>query len=82
MFFLPSCNRTAFTPGKRVVPMHLTWFDDACSQLLHKRKEAKLQSLQDPNEMNGDNLNNAGTAASRSFGNNRRGQSKDKSDEQ
>jgi hypothetical protein len=33
------------------------WFE-GCSKLLHQRKQAKLQWLQDPSEINGDNLNN------------------------
>jgi hypothetical protein len=34
------------------------WFDEGCSILLDQRKHAKLQWLQDPSEINGDNLNN------------------------
>jgi hypothetical protein len=34
------------------------WFDEGCSELLDQRKQAKLQWLQDPSEINGDNLNN------------------------
>jgi hypothetical protein len=34
------------------------WFDEGCSKLLHHRKQAKLQWLQDPSEINGNNLNN------------------------
>jgi hypothetical protein len=33
------------------------WFDDGCSKLLDQRKEAKMQWLQDPSEINGDILN-------------------------
>jgi hypothetical protein len=40
------------------------WFEKACSKLLHQRKEAKLQWLQDPSEINGDNLNNVSCEAS------------------
>jgi hypothetical protein len=36
---------------------HRTWFDKGCSELLDQRKQAKLQWLQDPSEINGDNLN-------------------------
>jgi hypothetical protein len=35
---------------------HKPWFDEGCSKLLHQRKQAKLQWLQDLSEMNGDNL--------------------------
>jgi hypothetical protein len=34
------------------------WFDEGCSKLLDQRKQAKLQWLQDPSEINGDNLSN------------------------
>jgi hypothetical protein len=34
------------------------WFDEECSKLLDQRKQANLQRLQDPREINGDNLNN------------------------
>jgi hypothetical protein len=32
---------------------HKPWFDEECSQLLQQRKQAKLQWLQDPSEING-----------------------------
>jgi hypothetical protein len=32
------------------------WFDEACSKLVDQRKQAKLHWLQDPSEINGDNL--------------------------
>jgi hypothetical protein len=32
---------------------HKPWFDEECSKVLDQRKEAKLQWLQDPNEING-----------------------------
>jgi hypothetical protein len=37
---------------------HKPWFDEGCSKLLGQKKEDKLQWLQDPNEINGDNPNN------------------------
>jgi hypothetical protein len=37
---------------------HKPWFNDGCSKLLVQRKQTKLQWLQDPNEISGDNLNN------------------------
>jgi hypothetical protein len=37
---------------------HKPWFDERCSKLLDQKKQAKLQRLQDPNEINGDSLNN------------------------
>jgi hypothetical protein len=38
---------------------------------LDQRKQAKLQWLQDPNEINADNLNNVRSEASRNFRNKR-----------
>jgi hypothetical protein len=37
---------------------HKPWFDEECSKLLDQRKQARLQWLQKPSEINGDNLNN------------------------
>jgi hypothetical protein len=48
---------------------HKPWFDEGCSKLLDQRKEAKLQWLQDPSEINGDNLNNVRHEAIRYFRN-------------
>jgi hypothetical protein len=45
---------------------HKPWFDKGCS------KQAKLQWLQDPSEINGDNLNNVRHEASRYFRNKKR----------
>jgi hypothetical protein len=36
---------------------HKPWFDKGCLKLLDQRKQAKLQWLQDPSEINGYNLN-------------------------
>jgi hypothetical protein len=47
--------------------MHRPSFDEGCSELLDQRKQAKLQWLQDPREINGDNLNNIRRDASRYF---------------
>jgi hypothetical protein len=46
---------------------HKPWFDEGCSELLDQRKEAKLQWVEDPSEINGDNLNNVRCEASRHF---------------
>jgi hypothetical protein len=48
---------------------HKPWFDEACSKLLDQRKQSKLQWLQDPSEVNGDNLNNVRREASKYFRN-------------
>jgi hypothetical protein len=51
---------------------HKPWFDKGCSKLLDQRKQAKLQWLQDPSDLNGDNLNNVRCEASRHFRNKKR----------
>jgi hypothetical protein len=56
---------------------HKIWFDEGCSKLLDQRKQAKLQWLQDPSEINGDNLNNMICEASRHFRNKKREYLKD-----
>jgi hypothetical protein len=37
---------------------HKPWFDKGRSELVDQRKQAELQWLQDPSEINGNNLNN------------------------
>jgi hypothetical protein len=37
---------------------HDPWFDEVCSKLLDQRKQVKHQWLEDPGEINGDNLIN------------------------
>ncbi|PNF42182.1 hypothetical protein B7P43_G07312, partial [Cryptotermes secundus] len=56
-------------------------FDGGCSKLLDQRKQAKLQWLQDPSELNGDNLNNIRHETSRHFRNKKREYMTDKIDE-
>jgi hypothetical protein len=60
---------------------HKPWFDEGCSTLLDQRKQAKLQWLQDPSELNGDNLNNVRHDASRFFRNKKRKYLRDKINE-
>jgi hypothetical protein len=48
------------------------WFDKGCSELLDQRKEAELQWLQDPSEINGDNPKNVRFEAGRHFRNKKR----------
>jgi hypothetical protein len=52
-----------------------------CSKLCHWRKQAKLQWLQDPSEINKDNLNNERCEARRYFRNKKREYLKDKINE-
>jgi hypothetical protein len=54
------------------------WFDEGCSKLLNQRKQAKLQWLQDPSEINGDNPNNVRCEARRYFRNKKSEYLKDK----
>jgi hypothetical protein len=57
--------------GYYKLKQHKPWFDQGCSKLLDQRNEAKLQWLQDPSEINRDNLNNVRCEASRHFRNKR-----------
>jgi hypothetical protein len=41
------------------------WFDQGCSTLLDQRKQAKLQWLQEPSKISGDNLNHKRRETSR-----------------
>jgi hypothetical protein len=45
------------------------WFDEECLKLVDRRKQAKLQWLQDPSEVNEHNLRNVRRKASRHFRN-------------
>jgi hypothetical protein len=55
---------------------HKPWFDAECAEFLDKRKQAKIQWLQNPNQNNGDNLHNVRREASRYFRKKRRNISK------
>jgi hypothetical protein len=46
---------------------HKPWFDKGYSKLSDQRKQTKLQWLQDPSEISGDNLNNVRFEASKEF---------------
>jgi hypothetical protein len=43
------------------------WFDDDCSKSLDQRKQAKLQWLQNPSQISGDNVQNLRRETSRTF---------------
>jgi hypothetical protein len=47
-------------------------FDEECSKLVHRRKQAKLQWLQDPSVANEDNFSNVRKEVSRHFRNKKR----------
>jgi hypothetical protein len=50
-------------PRHRVQP----WFDDECSKLIDRRKVAELQWLQNPSQVNGDNMDDVRRETSRTF---------------
>jgi hypothetical protein len=53
--------------GHYELQQHKPWFDDECSKLIDRRKQAKLQWLQNQNQVNGDNMDNVSCEASRTF---------------
>jgi hypothetical protein len=54
------------------------WFGKECSKLVDRKKQAKLQLLQEPSEENEDNLSDIRQEASRHFRNKKREYLKDK----
>jgi hypothetical protein len=63
------------------VKKHKPWFNEDCSKLSDQRKRVKLQWLQDPSDIDGDNLNNIRYETSRHFRNKKGEYPKDKIDE-
>jgi hypothetical protein len=51
---------------------HKQWFDEGRSEKSDQRTQVKLQWLQDPNEINGDNMKNVRRETSRHFRNKKR----------
>jgi hypothetical protein len=51
---------------------NIPWFDDECLKLIDQQKQAKLQCLQNVNQINGDNLQNLRHETSRTFRNKKR----------
>jgi hypothetical protein len=47
---------------------HKTWFDEEYLGFLEQRKQTKMQLLQDPNQINFDNLKNVRREVSRLLG--------------
>jgi hypothetical protein len=43
------------------------WFDEECAKLLDERKEAKLQWLQNPNQITGNKQNNVSCETNRTL---------------
>jgi hypothetical protein len=60
---------------------HKPRFDEGCSKLLDKRKQAKVQLVQGPSQINGDYFNNVRREASRHFRNKKREYLKDEINE-
>jgi hypothetical protein len=58
--------------GHYELKKHKPWFDEGWSKLLDRMKQANLQWLQDPSDINEDKLNNLRCEASRNFGNRQR----------
>jgi hypothetical protein len=55
--------------GYQKLERNKSWFDDECSKLIDQWKQAKLQWLQNPSQINGDNLQNLRCETSRTFRN-------------
>jgi hypothetical protein len=55
------------SPGHYELQQHKPWFDDECSKLIDRRKQTKLQWLQNPSQVNGGNMDNVRSEASRTF---------------
>jgi hypothetical protein len=60
---------------------HKPWFDEECSKFVDRRKQAKLQWLQNPSVVNEDNMSNIRWEDSRHFRNKKREYLKDKINE-
>jgi hypothetical protein len=67
--------------GYHELNKHKPWFGEGCSELFDKSNQVKLQWLQDPSEINGDNLKNIRHEDSRHFWNKKREYLKDKINE-
>jgi hypothetical protein len=51
---------------------HKPWFDEECLGILDRKKQAKMQGIQDPSQSNVNTLNKVKRDASRHFRNKRR----------
>jgi hypothetical protein len=67
--------------GLRELKQHKPWFDEGCVGFLDRRKQARLQWIQDPSQSNVDNLNNVRRDASRHFRNKKKAYLKTKIEE-
>jgi hypothetical protein len=57
--------------GYQKLKRNKPWFEDECPKLIDQRKQAKLQWLQNPKQINGDNLQTLRHETSRIFRKNR-----------
>jgi hypothetical protein len=57
------------TPGYFELKKDKPWLDEGCSTLLDQRKEINLEWLQNPSEINGDNMKIIRSEASKYFRN-------------
>jgi hypothetical protein len=60
---------------------HKPWFDKECVGFIDRRKQAKMQWIQDPSLSNVDNLNNVRRDSSRHFTNKKKTYLKTKTEE-
>jgi hypothetical protein len=67
--------------GLRELKRHKPWFDEGCVGFLDKRKQAKMQWIQDPSRSNADNLNSVRRDVSRHFRNKKKAYLKAKIEE-
>jgi hypothetical protein len=58
--------------GYQKLKRNKIWFDDKCSKLIDNWKQAKLQRLQNPSQINGGNIKNLRQETSRTFRNRKR----------
>jgi len=58
--------------GLYKLKQHKPWFDEDCVNFLDRRKQAKMQWVQDPSQSNVDNLDNVRRDAGRHFRKKRR----------
>jgi hypothetical protein len=52
-------NSATESLGYRELKQYKPWFDEECSKLSYQRTPDKLQLLQNPSQINEDNMNNA-----------------------
>jgi hypothetical protein len=71
LFRITKCQPKSL--GDYELNQHKPWFDEGCLKLLNGKEQAKLQWLEDPSEINGDNLNNVRRESNRHYKNKKEG---------